>query len=136
MSMFVCSWFINLPKRFANKQTYLWDRYASITQNTFFWNTTSDIDGASTVFHFRCTNAFKINRCDRDIWSKILIFKRAFHKLRILPHLCPPHKLWQLMRALKWGTLKGFPSRDIRMAKGQSFRLLTSLNKKSIFKDF
>ena len=25
---FVCSWFVNLPDRFTNKQTYLWERYA------------------------------------------------------------------------------------------------------------
>ena len=35
------------------------------------------------------------------LWSKMLIFKRAFHKLRVLPHLCPPQKFWPLIRAFK-----------------------------------
>ena len=83
-----------------------------------------------------CTVRSEWKWSEAILWSKMLIYKRAFHKLRVLPDLCSPQKFWQLMRALKWGTIKGFPSRDIRMAKGQSFRLLTLLNKKSIFKDF
>ena len=51
------------------------------------------------------TNAIKINRCDCDIWSKILIFNRAFHKSRVLPNLCLPHSFWPLLWALKWGTV-------------------------------
>ena len=70
------------------------------------------------------------------LWCKMLILKRAFHNLRVLPDLCPPQKFWQLIRALKWGTTKGFSSRDIRMARGQSYRLLTLLNKKSVSKNF
>ena len=82
------------------------------------------------------TALLRINQSEAVLWSKIRIFKRAFHSLRILPQLCLPQNFWQLMRASKWGTLKGFPSRDIRMARGQSYRLLTLLNKKSLLKNF
>ena len=51
------------------------------------------------------TNAFKIKRCGRDLWSKMLIFKREFHKVRVLPHFCPPHSFWPLLRAFKWGAV-------------------------------
>ena len=34
-----------------------------------------------------------------------LISKRAFHKLRLLPHLCLTKNFWPLIRALKWGTM-------------------------------
>ena len=57
------------------------------------------------------------------VWSKVLIFKRAFHKLKGPPHLCLAQIFWPLMRAFKWGTIKGFSLRDIRMAKGQSFKV-------------
>ena len=63
-----------------------------------YWNDYGKLSGI-------CTNAFKIKRCDRDLWSKLLIFKRAFHRLRVLPHLCPPHSFWPLLRAFKWGTV-------------------------------
>ena len=64
------------------------------------------------------------------LWSKMLILMKVFHKLIVLPHICPPQNFWPLTRAFKWCTIKGFSSRGIRMAKGQSFRLLTLLNKK------
>ena len=70
------------------------------------------------------------------LWSKMLIFKRAFHKLRVLPHLLQPQNFRPLIRALDWGTIKRFSSRDIRMVKGQSFRVLTLLNNKSVFQNF
>ena len=54
------------------------------------------------------------------LWSKMVIFKRAFHKLRVLSHLCPPQKFWQLMRALKWGTIQGYSSRGMKTARGKS----------------
>ena len=37
---------------------------------------------------YTVTNAIKIKRSDHDLWSKMLIFKREFHKLRVLPYLC------------------------------------------------
>ena len=40
-----------------------------------------------------------------NLWSKMLIFTRAFHKLRVLLHLCPTQNFWPLLRALKWGTI-------------------------------
>ena len=70
------------------------------------------------------------------LWSKMVIFKRVFHNHRVLPHLCPSQKFWPLMRAFNWGTIKGFSSRGIRMARGQSFRLLTLLNKNWVFQKF
>ena len=39
------------------------------------------------------------------LWSKMLILFRVFHKLIVLPHLCPPQKFWPLMRAFNWGTI-------------------------------
>ena len=96
---------------------------------------------ADTLFwfgskNFQDTAVLRINQSEAILWSKMLILKRAFHNLRVLPHLCLPQNFWQLMRALKWGTTKGFPSRDIRMVRGQSYRLLTLLNKKSVLKNF
>ena len=71
-----------------------------------------------------------------DLWSKMLIFKRVFDKLILLLHFCTSQNFWPLMRAFKWGTKWGFSSRGIRMAKGQSSRLLTLLNKKWVFQNF
>ena len=76
------------------------------------------------------------NQSEAILWGKMLIFKRAFYKLRLLPQLCPPQNFWLLMRAFKWGTMYRFISRGIRMVKGQSSRLLILLNKKWVFQNF
>ena len=54
------------------------------------------------------------------LWSKMLIFKRAFHKLRVLPNLCPPQNFWPLIRAFKWVTIKEFSSRGMKTTKDKS----------------
>ena len=45
------------------------------------------------------------NQSEAILWSKMHIFKRTFHNLRVLPHLCPAHDFQLLMRAFKWGTI-------------------------------
>ena len=84
--------------------------------HNFFWQVSFDEN--QDILEFRHTNAFKIKRYDCDSWSKMLIFKREFHKVRVLPHFCQPHSFWPLLRAFKWGTTKGFSSRGIRMLRG------------------
>ena len=89
------------------------------------------------VFHLKVdTVRSKWNHSEAILWSKMLIFKRVFHKLIVLPHLCPPQKFWPLIRAFKWYTIQGFSSRGIRMDKQQIFRLLTLLNKRWVFCNF
>ena len=66
------------------------------------------------------TNAFKIKCCDRDLWSKMLIFKREFHKLRVLPYLCWPQTFLQLLRAFKCGNMYGFFSKGMQTVRGKS----------------
>ena len=70
------------------------------------------------VTQFKCTVKIKSNGTDVTLWSKMLIFKRTFHNLKVLTHLYPAHNFYPLIRALKWGTIWGFSLRGIRMAKG------------------
>ena len=51
------------------------------------------------------TAKIRWNQSEVILWSKMLIFKRAFHKLRLLPQLCPPQIFWPPMRGFKWGTI-------------------------------
>ena len=82
------------------------------------------------------TVSVRSNRTEAVLWSKMPIFKSAYHTLKILSHLCPTKILWPLIRAFNWGIIKGFSSRDIRMVIGQSLKLLSLLNKKGVFGNF
>ena len=83
-----------------------------------------------------CTVKIKSNGTEAVLWNKMLIFKMVFHSPKVLLYLCPAHNFQPLLRAFNWDTIRGFSSRDIRMAKGQSFGLLSLLNKKGVFGEF
>ena len=82
------------------------------------------------------TVSVRSNRTDTTLWSKMPIFKRPYHTLKMLPHLYSTQIFQSLIRALNWGSIKQFSSRGIRMAGGQSLKSLSLLKKKGVFGNF
>ena len=70
------------------------------------------------------------------LWSKMLIFERAFHKLRVLPHFCPPQNFWPLMIAFKWGPYKDFPEMASVWPKVKVLDFKLYLMKSEFFRTF
>ena len=50
------------------------------------------LKGLNLLILPRCTVRSKWNQSLAKLWSKMLIFKRVFHNLRVLPQLFPAHK--------------------------------------------
>ena len=132
--LFICSWIDTIYKYYVHcwleqvsdcQQSWPENNYMffipitipEIAASTFFPVTVWTPGGTAIIFaqswnfklkicldiHF--TAVLRINHPEAILWSKMLILKRAFHKLRVLANLCPPKKFWQLMRSLKWGTI-------------------------------
>ena len=57
------------------------------------WTSTVTLAGILSSLLMSSTNKYSYKtflRSEAILWSKMLISKRAFHKLRLLPHLCRP----------------------------------------------
>ena len=85
LHLFVCNWF-QILLLFSNSQLVF-----ESTKKIFF--------------HSEYTIKYKTLHSFATLWSKMLIFTRAFHKLRVLLHIYPTQNFWPLLRALKWGTV-------------------------------
>ena len=57
-----------------------------------------------------------------SVWSKMAVFKRAWQKKNVLPHLSSLGSKWALMRAFKRGTVWPCTLRGTGNTTGQSWR--------------
>ena len=121
-------WIWEMDERKRTNALYIHEKYLLLMELNESWKNGERCDTHTVRSKWKWSEAI--------LWSKMMIFKKAFHKLRVLPHLLQPQNFWPLIRALEWGTIKRFSSRGIRMVKGQSFRVLTLLNNKSVFRNF